>query len=461
MDLGTAIPAELLTAAIPLGRGPPEVLRPPGRDPDPNTALAPFDLLLQLLGNSLPGELPGGETLPAEGCCMPPSAELKSESDAFAALAALAGSAAPSVPAQPLPAPLTTAAGSLPAGDSSPVQLADAMRLAFAGGASALDGSSRPLAADLLTAGPSDAGVEPDLSEMASGRAPATAEQNARAGGPADFSALSMPDFAARAAANPVVPEPFALRPRGATESRVGTASATPAERVLSLAADLTRAAETQARADGPLTRAVDGQAPIAAAATPVLKNARLDEFLPLAVDAPTGFDSTAAPTPLHGPGAMPAASAAQPSAQLPAHLGAPVDTNAARWEDALASRIQWLVDHKVGEAQIKLNPPELGALDVKISLLDDKTYVQMTAHTAAARDELSQSLPRLRELMSAGGLDLGGATVSGGRDDRSGYQAATHPVARMLPLAAEAVDVAPGLLHGRLTPASRIDIFA
>ncbi len=157
----------------------------------------------------------------------------------------------------------------------------------------------------------------------------------------------------------------------------------------------------------------------------------------------------------------MPAASAAQPSAQLPAHLGAPVDTNAARWEDALASRIQWLVDHKVGEAQIKLNPPELGALDVKISLLDDKTYVQMTAHTAAARDELSQSLPRLRELMSAGGLDLGGATVSGGRDDRSGYQAATHPVARMLPLATEAVDVAPSLLHGRLTPASRIDIFA
>ena len=93
MDLGTAIPAEVLTAAIPLGRGPPEVLRPPGRDPDPNTALAPFELLLQLLGNSLPGELPGGETLPAEGCSMPPSAELKSESDPFAGLAALAGSA--------------------------------------------------------------------------------------------------------------------------------------------------------------------------------------------------------------------------------------------------------------------------------------------------------------------------------------------------------------------------------
>ena len=84
-----------------------------------------------------------------------------------------------------------------------------------------------------------------------------------------------------------------------------------------------------------------------------------------------------------------------------------------------------------------------------------------MTAHTPAARDELSQSLPRLRELMSAGGLDLGGATVSGGRDDRSGYQAATHPAARVLPLAAEAADVAPSLLYGRLTPASRIDIFA
>src|SRR4249919_3294737 len=101
MDLGTAIPAELLTAAVPLGRGPPDVVRPPGSVPGSNAALAPFDLLLQLLGNSLPGELPGGETLPPDTDASSPE-ELAAQS---AASAALSGFAAPSVPLVPLPSP--------------------------------------------------------------------------------------------------------------------------------------------------------------------------------------------------------------------------------------------------------------------------------------------------------------------------------------------------------------------
>ena len=96
---------------------------------------------------------------------------------------------------------------------------------------------------------------------------------------------------------------------------------------------------------------------------------------------------------------------------------GAPVDLRTPNWQEAFANRVQWLVDTQVGEARIKLNPPELGAVDVKISLVDDKTYVQLTTATAAARDELSQSLPRLRELFTGSGLELGGASVHNGRD--------------------------------------------
>jgi hypothetical protein len=44
---------------------------------------------------------------------------------------------------------------------------------------------------------------------------------------------------------------------------------------------------------------------------------------------------------------------------------------------------------------------------------------VQLTTATAAARDELAQSLPRLRELFTASGLELGGASVHDGRDGR------------------------------------------
>jgi flagellar hook-length control protein FliK len=131
--------------------------------------------------------------------------------------------------------------------------------------------------------------------------------------------------------------------------------------------------------------------------------------------------DAGAAPPPAAP--AIPSATAL-PASQPPAAVStaepaavaqAGVDVAAPRWQETLASRIQFMVDHDVGEARLKLNPPELGALDVKIAVHDDRTYVQLAAASAAARDELTQSLPRLRELLSLGGLNLGGATVSDG----------------------------------------------
>jgi hypothetical protein len=91
----------------------------------------------------------------------------------------------------------------------------------------------------------------------------------------------------------------------------------------------------------------------------------------------------------------------------------------------------------------------------------DDKTFVQMTAHASAARDELAQSLPRLRELLVAGGLDLGGATVSAGRDDRASHQWAHEPLAKAARFAS-ADPVAASHLPGRHPAAvGRIDTFA
>jgi flagellar hook-length control protein FliK len=104
----------------------------------------------------------------------------------------------------------------------------------------------------------------------------------------------------------------------------------------------------------------------------------------------------------------------AAPTVTVP---GPPVDVRTPHWHETFAHRVQWLASNHVDEVHIKLNPPELGAVDVKISLVDDKTFVQLTAATSAARDELAQNLPRLRELFTLSGLELGGASVHNGRD--------------------------------------------
>jgi flagellar hook-length control protein FliK len=465
MELGPLQAPELLTAADPLSRGPPVSLRPPGRDRGAGAAAAPFELLLQLLGNRLPVGLPGGKTLPEGGA--PPSVDAGAPDpdkpatplDLFAA----AAGTPLALPLPPLVAPLAPPPAAAPAAGASAVAaaqtaLADAMRLALAG-ASRTPVALPPTvssAADTTTAAFAATGTD----APAAAPTPAPEASAAHVETPAELDALLALDPGTRAAAQAAA-EPLA-RSRAAPEVRARTPSAAPAERALSVALALARAdASAQPHADTPLPRAFDLQASVAeAAASTSFKASPLGdpfEFVLPAAGSPTGFASLAP----QGAGAAASATAAQPNAQLPAHLGAPVDAHAERWHEALASRIHWLVDHEVGVAQIKLNPPELGALDVKISMHDDKTYVQMTAHTSAARDELSQSLPRLRELMSASGLDLGGATVSGGRDDRSGYQAAAQPVASARPSGPDAADILADLPRVRPLSASRIDLFA
>ena len=146
-----------------------------------------------------------------------------------------------------------------------------------------------------------------------------------------------------------------------------------------------------------------------------------------------------------------------------PAVLGAPVDLRSPSWHETFTNRVQWLVDSQVGEARIKLNPPELGAVDVKISLVDDKTYVQLTTATAAARDELAQSLPRLRELFAGSGLELGGASVHNGRGEQHasrGYGAgiADRDSPSFMSFGAAADEVPVSTLRRSL---GRIDVFA
>jgi hypothetical protein len=170
---------------------------------------------------------------------------------------------------------------------------------------------------------------------------------------------------------------------------------------------------------------------------------------------AQPSFAVTSSSTPaMQQPGAF-----AAPDAMAAQNPPAAVDLGAPRWNEALANRIHFMIDHDVGEARIKLNPPELGALDVKIAMHDDKTYVQLAAASAAARDELTQNLPRLRELLAMSGLNLGGATVSDGGHGRE-PKAPDAPFARTLPASDLGAESSPALPRVARSTA-RIDLYA
>src|SRR3569623_2111584 len=94
-----------------------------------------------------------------------------------------------------------------------------------------------------------------------------------------------------------------------------------------------------------------------------------------------------------------------------PPPVGTPVQQS--DWGDDLGSRITWMIKQDVTAADIKLNPPHLGPLEVKISMSQDQVSVAFTSHHAVVRDALDTALPRLREMLSDNGLQLANANVS------------------------------------------------
>lgn len=103
-----------------------------------------------------------------------------------------------------------------------------------------------------------------------------------------------------------------------------------------------------------------------------------------------------------------------QPAApSLPAQMTLAVPMQQSGWDQAMGERVVWMARSNIQHAQIQLNPRELGPIEIKISMQNDQTHVNFVAHHATTRDAMEAALPRLREMFSEQGLNLGQADVS------------------------------------------------
>jgi len=83
-------------------------------------------------------------------------------------------------------------------------------------------------------------------------------------------------------------------------------------------------------------------------------------------------------------------------------------------WGQSLAGRITTMALNNQHTAQININPPELGPIEVKVTVShDNQTSVNFFAHHTEVRDAIQDAIPRLRELFSNNGLTLGESNVS------------------------------------------------
>lgn len=108
-----------------------------------------------------------------------------------------------------------------------------------------------------------------------------------------------------------------------------------------------------------------------------------------------------------------------QPSSQPALHM---VRDNAA---EQLAERVQVMLSKNLRNVDIRLDPPELGRMQIRMSMNGDLASVQFTVNNPQAREMVEHSMPRLREMLAQQGLQLADSSVhqqSGGQ--QQGYAA-------------------------------------
>lgn len=83
-------------------------------------------------------------------------------------------------------------------------------------------------------------------------------------------------------------------------------------------------------------------------------------------------------------------------------------------WGRELGSRMLWLAKDNQQYAELRLNPPHLGPLEVRISLQQDQgANISFLSNHAAVRGAIESALPQLREMFADGGFTLLDVNVS------------------------------------------------
>ena len=185
------------------------------------------------------------------------------------------------------------------------------------------------------------------------------------------------------------------------------------------------KASEEKLQAEPALVTAAPADKPAVLAASDVMKVATLastpDEPKQMAAEAQIeGPLATQTPT-LHSvpntiahPGEP--AQSTLPSLRMETPLKAP------GWQDELGQKLTLLVGREQHRAEIVLNPPQLGRVEVTLTVSNDQASAQFIAATPAARDALEQAVPRLREVLAEAGIALGQASVNEESSQGQGY---------------------------------------
>lgn len=145
------------------------------------------------------------------------------------------------------------------------------------------------------------------------------------------------------------------------------------------------------------------GNGKAAATAAPSVQAANIAVEMD-AGEKPTVFANHLATSSAAGTTAGHAVNTAHPSVAAPLHSPA--------WPQQFGDKIVWLARNEQQIAQLNINPPQLGPVQVTVNLNGDQANIVFTSPHAEVRQAIESAMPQLKDMLSAAGINLGQANV-------------------------------------------------
>jgi flagellar hook-length control protein FliK len=156
----------------------------------------------------------------------------------------------------------------------------------------------------------------------------------------------------------------------------------------------------------------------------------------------------------------------AKGEAKMTAQMNEALNFTRPDFSNNMKERLTVMMNRGIQTADIRLDPAELGQMQVKMQVENDVTTVNFVVQNAQAKEMLEQAMPKLKEMLEEQGIEMGEGTVE--QEDKSqrelgdgehqggGQMAAENPEAgeEIDPVAAQQVKIINGALGG-------IDFFA
>ncbi|GAB1394018.1 hypothetical protein MASR1M60_21820 [Rhodocyclaceae bacterium] len=94
-----------------------------------------------------------------------------------------------------------------------------------------------------------------------------------------------------------------------------------------------------------------------------------------------------------------------------------------AGWGQEVGQRIVWMANRSEGKAELVLTPPQMGRVEVSLTVSGDQASASFASANPVVREALESALPRLREALAEAGIQLGQAQVGAENAHHSAQQ--------------------------------------